>query len=181
MYVLSPESPDASLRDLIPGQEIIHLSRADEMRGRDPGVLLLSVDLPADQVVAAITQAAAASSEASWLPVLVDRAPDDGRARAVPISIGWPTPPEQVVRWAGRQEDAAVLELRHVLARVARSRHDINNPLTSAMAEAQLALMDVTDPVVRQSLETIEEQLRRIRDLVADLRVLRPPMDGAGR
>jgi signal transduction histidine kinase len=68
-----------------------------------------------------------------------------------------------------------VLELRHVLARVARGRHDLNNPLTSAMAETQLALMDAKDPEIRAGLETIEEQLRRMRDLIASLRSIRTP------
>jgi len=43
------------------------------------------------------------------------------------------------------------------------------------MAETQLLLMDVEDGEVRESLETVQRQIRRIRDLVAELSVLRPP------
>lgn len=76
----------------------------------------------------------------------------------------------------GRAEgDVPPLELCRVLSFVARARHDINNPLTSALAETQLLLMDVRDGEVRAGLETIEEQLRRIRDLVARLQVLPRP------
>ena len=80
------------------------------------------------------------------------------------------------MRWVDGSLEAHVFELRHVLAQVARSRHDINNPLTSAMAETQMALMDAHDPALREGLETVEEQLRRIRDLVGALRNLRAPL-----
>ena len=175
VYALTPESPDDSLRDLVPGRELTHLTTADELRGRAPGVLLLPIELPPDQLVAALNHVAAAPTEGPWLLLMVERFSDGARSRALPISVGWSTPAEQLARWAAGDPDAEVLELRHVLARVARARHDINNPLTSAMAETQLALMDATDPAICASLETIEEQLRRIRDLVASLRSLRPP------
>ena len=89
--------------------------------------------------------------------------------------LGWPVAPEALARWREGAEDAEVFELRHVLRRVARARHDLNNPLTSALAETQLALLDAQEPTVRTGLETIEEQLRRLRDLIQGLRALRPP------
>ena len=95
--------------------------------------------------------------------------------RARPVSVGWPALPTELGRWVEGADDAEVLELRHVLTRVARERHDLNNLLTSAMAETQLALMDTRQPEVRQGLEMVEEQLRRIRDLMAALQTLRPP------
>ncbi len=174
VYALSPETPDASLRDLLPGRELTYLTTAAELHGLAPGVLLLPIELPPDQLVAALNHIAAATTEGPWLLLMVERFADGAHSRAIPLSVGWPTPAEQVARWAAGDRDADVLELRHVLARVARGRHDINNPLTSAMAETQLALMDATDPVIRASLETLEEQLRRIRDLVASLRSLSP-------
>lgn len=67
------------------------------------------------------------------------------------------------------------LELCQILSFVARARHDINNPLTSALAETQLLLLDVEDAETRAGLETVEEQLRRIRDLVAELQALPRP------
>ena len=64
-----------------------------------------------------------------------------------------------------------------MVALVARARHDLNNFLTAAMAETQLALMDVADPGLREGLEAVEEQLRRIRDLVKEMRAVRAPAD----
>lgn len=72
----------------------------------------------------------------------------------------------------------ALLDLRSVLTQVSRARHDINNPLTSAMAEVQLLLMDVEEGEVREGLEIVQEQLRRIRDLVAATGHIRPPRRG---
>ena len=67
------------------------------------------------------------------------------------------------------------MELRGVLADVARIRHDLNNPLTSALAEVQLLLFDTEDEEVREALEVIQSQLRRMRDLIASTSYLRPP------
>ena len=176
VYLLSPSGADALVSGLLPGQKMIVVAEVEELRDRTPGLLLLPIDvLPPEQVVAALAHAAAGSVETPWMPVFVERSSDGGEPRMMPVSLGWPTAAAELERWAGGAADAEVLELRHVLTRVARGRHDLNNPLTSAMAETQLALMDTSDPSLRAGLETIEEQLRRIRDLVAGLRVLRPP------
>jgi signal transduction histidine kinase len=74
---------------------------------------------------------------------------------------------------ASDEEEPVLLDLRRTLSRISRARHDINNPLTSGLAEAQLALMDVRDPAVKEALETIEAQFRRIRDLVGGITWLR--------
>jgi len=115
------------------------------------------------------------SSKGEWLPAFAV-ATEDGEPQAVPVSIGWPAAAAELSRWVAGAADADILELHHVLARVGRGRHDLNNPLTSALAETQLALMDVEDPEVRRGLEAVEQQLRRIRDLISALRVLRPPV-----
>jgi signal transduction histidine kinase len=63
-----------------------------------------------------------------------------------------------------------------VMRSLSRARHDINNPLTSALAEVQLLLLDgESDPGLAESMEIIQEQLRRIRDLVIGLSRFRPP------
>ena len=67
-----------------------------------------------------------------------------------------------------------VLELQRVLTRVARVRHDLNNPLTSALAEVQLLLLDTEEGDAREALEVVQTQLRRIRDLIASTGHLRP-------
>jgi signal transduction histidine kinase len=168
LYLLAPRGASVD-RSWSPDREPIVLHEAAELTGRPPGVLLLHADLPADDVVRALR--AAATLPGPWLPVLLEAS----GAVALPVSLGWPTPLAEVVRWADGAPDASVLELRHVLAWIARARHDVNNPLTSAMAETQLALVDAQEPEIREGLLVIEEQLRRIRDLVASLRVLRPP------
>ena len=168
VYLLAPLGADLRLGALVPGQETIALSQAEELRDRTPGLLLLPIEvLPTDQVLAALAIAAAAPPESPWMPVLLERSDDGGRPLARPVSLGWPTAPAELARWAAGAVDAEVLELRHVLAGVARGRHDLNNPLTSALAETQLALLGAIDPGLRAGLERVEEQLRRIRDLVA--------------
>jgi signal transduction histidine kinase len=175
VYVLAPRDSASVVDGVVPGHELIPLADTDEMRGRPPGVLLLPVRaLPADQLVAALMVAAEAATGSPWLPVLIE--PDSaGGVRARPVSLGWPARPEEIARWAEGEMGADVFELRHVLERVARGRHDLNNPLTSAMAETQLALLESTEPVVRTGLETIDQQLKRMRDMIAALKVLRAP------
>jgi signal transduction histidine kinase len=176
IYLLAPRGADSGFDGVIPGWKPVRVEQAGALRDLPPGLLLLPVgEVDADQLVAALSVAAEGPSDAGWLPVLVDAGADGGRARLLPISIGWASDPAELARWLGGAEDAQVLELRQVLTRVGRGRHDLNNPLTSAMAETQLALMDARDPAIRQGLETVEEQLRRIRDLIAGLRALRPP------
>jgi signal transduction histidine kinase len=174
VYVLAPRG---SVTDaVLPGPRPVALARAEEMRGRPPGVLLLPVHaVPGDQLVAALLIAAEAAATSAWLPVLVE-SDRDGAVRARPVSIGWPAPPAELARWAEGEASADVFELRHVLERVARGRHDLNNPLTSAMAETQLALLEASEPEVRAGLETIDQQLKRMRDMIADLKALRAPL-----
>jgi signal transduction histidine kinase len=175
IYVLAPDGADPGLDELIPGWKPVRVEHAGALRDLPPGLVLLPVGTGADRVLDALAVAAQGPSDAGWLPVLVEAGPDGGPARLLPVSIGWACDPAALARWLSGAEDALVLELRQVLVRIARGRHDLNNPLTSAMAETQLALMDVQDAGIRQGLETVEEQLRRIRDLIAGLRTLRPP------
>ena len=66
-------------------------------------------------------------------------------------------------------------ELDTVLAAVAQIRHDVNNPLSAAMTETELQLMDVTEPEGRSGLESILYELGRIRDRVRELDRLHQP------
>jgi signal transduction histidine kinase len=172
VYILGPNGRVPA--GFVPGSEPRPLAHAADMRGAVPGMLLLPVrELPAEELLQALLIAAEAPVEAPWLPVLVE--PDaKGEPRARPISVGWPVAPGELARWT-HGEPAVVLELRYVLARVARSRHDLNNPLTSAMAETQLAQMDTSEPQVRAGLETVQQQLKRMREMIAGLKALRPP------
>lgn len=72
----------------------------------------------------------------------------------------------------------SLVDLREALVQIARTRHDVNNPLTAALAEIQILLMDA-EPHTEQheSLLVVQEQLRRIRDLLAATGHLRLPRD----
>jgi len=63
----------------------------------------------------------------------------------------------------------------------ARVRHEINNPLTGLIGQAQLLLRDESlNDGARRRVEVIEQLAKRIRDAVAELRVVRDPPGGAG-
>ena len=58
----------------------------------------------------------------------------------------------------------------------ARVRHEINNPLTGLIGQAQLLLRDETlSDTARRRVEVIEQLAKRIRDAVAELRAVRNP------
>ena len=59
---------------------------------------------------------------------------------------------------------------------ITRVRHEINNPLTGVLGQAQLLLREELNERARKRAETIEELAVRMRDIVAQLReVQRPP------
>lgn len=62
---------------------------------------------------------------------------------------------------------ATLSGMKFVLDEVAGARHTLNNQLTSALAETQLLLLDVTDDAARESYEIIHRQLRGMRDVIA--------------
>lgn len=105
---------------------------------------------------------------------------------ATPLSLGFREEFDALLARLDREnretvEHVPLLELRTVLSEVARARHDINNPLTAALAETQLLLMDIEEGEVREAVLVVERQLRRIRDLVARLSSIRPPGGASGR
>lgn len=53
---------------------------------------------------------------------------------------------------------------------ITRVRHEINNPLTGVLGQAQLLLREDLSDRARKRAETIEELAIRIRDIVAQLR-----------
>lgn len=140
------------------------------------GLLLLDPDVPERETRAVAS--ALAGSGAGW-SVFRGGVPEaEGGVEIEPVplpgSCGLPLA-DVVSRLRRNGEDAPRPELCQVLRFVARARHDINNPLTSALAETQLLLLDVEDPAIRSGLETVEAQLHRIRDLVARLQALPRP------
>ena len=59
---------------------------------------------------------------------------------------------------------------------VTRVRHEINNPLTGVLGQAQLLLREELSEKARRRAETIEQLAVRLTTIVAELReVQRPP------
>jgi signal transduction histidine kinase len=149
--VVAPGGAGQGLAERAPGVVILD---ADGMRGRDLVELLSTLGAP-------------------WTIAVLDSG-DPPSLRT--LSLGARNRVEDV---RSHLEDPAskpamLLDLDRALREMARLRHDLNNPLTAAMAEAQLLLMDAGDDDARESLEGILQQLRRIRDMLAASRHLRP-------
>ena len=68
----------------------------------------------------------------------------------------------QVAEYEKKLEDVAEL--------VSRVRHEINNPLTGVLGQAQLLLREDLNEKARKRAETIEQLAIRLRDIAAELR-----------
>jgi len=66
-------------------------------------------------------------------------------------------------------------KLDEVADLITRVRHEINNPLTGVLGQAQLLLREDLNERSRKRAETIEELAIRIRDIVAQLRQVQKP------
>jgi two-component system NtrC family sensor kinase len=83
---------------------------------------------------------------------------------------------EQQLRALIAQHEARITEIADLVAHV---RHEINNPLTGVIGQAQLLLREELSATARRRVETIEQLAGRIRDTVAQLReVQRPHQQG---
>ena len=80
---------------------------------------------------------------------------------------------EERLRSLIAEHEAKLTEIADLVAHV---RHEINNPLTGVIGQAQLLLREELSSTARRRVETIEQLAGRIRDTVAQLRVIqRPP------
>src|SRR5258708_5629254 len=79
-----------------------------------------------------------------------------------------------------------VLRLRRLVAEYEKSidenpglgsplRHEINNPLTGVLGQAQLLLREELNEKARKRAETIEQLARRLADIVSELRQVQRP------
>jgi len=68
----------------------------------------------------------------------------------------------QVALYETRMDEVAEL--------ITRVRHEINNPLTGVLGQAQLLLREELSEKARKRAETIEELAIRMRDIVAQFR-----------
>ena len=69
---------------------------------------------------------------------------------------------------------------RRMYELVREVRHDLNSPLAAALGNVQMLLEDpaVTDGDMRESLQDVEADLRRLAELIRRLSEIRPPDEG---
>jgi len=79
---------------------------------------------------------------------------------------------EEQLRRAVAEYESRLNEFADLAARV---RHEINNPLTGLIGQAQLLLREELSPAARRRVQTIEHLATRIRDTVAELRTVQRP------
>jgi signal transduction histidine kinase len=89
---------------------------------------------------------------------------------------GEPESAEQHLRALILSYEARILEITEMVAKI---RHDINNPLTGVIGQAQLLLREDLSDKARQRVQTIEQLATRIRDTVAQLREVQRPTRSA--
>jgi signal transduction histidine kinase len=70
--------------------------------------------------------------------------------------------------------EAKLSEMAELVARV---RHEINNPLTGVLGQAQLLLREELSEKARKRAQTIEDLSIRLRDIVAQLRKVQRPSE----
>lgn len=79
---------------------------------------------------------------------------------------------DQQLRSLLAEQEARLTEIADLVAHV---RHEINNPLTGVLGQAQLLLREELSESARRRVETIEQLAGRIRDTVAQLREVQRP------
>jgi signal transduction histidine kinase len=79
---------------------------------------------------------------------------------------------EEHLRRAVEEYEARLAEFAELAAHV---RHEINNPLTGLIGQAQLLLREELSDTARRRVQTIEQLANRIRDTVASLREIQTP------
>lgn len=79
---------------------------------------------------------------------------------------------EQQLRSLLAEQEARMMEIAELVAHV---RHEINNPLTGVLGQAQLLLREELSESARRRVVTIEQLAGRIRDTVAQLREVQRP------
>jgi signal transduction histidine kinase len=84
---------------------------------------------------------------------------------------------EEKTRALIAEHEAKLDEVAELIARV---RHEINNPLTGVLGQAQLLLREELNDKARKRAQTIEELAMRLRDIVAQLRQIQKPLKSSG-
>ena len=84
-----------------------------------------------------------------------------------PLNESFPSDKDQITEYRLKLEETAAL--------VARIRHEINNPLTGVLGQAQLLLREDLSERSRKRVQTIEDLALRLRDVVTQLREVQKP------
>jgi signal transduction histidine kinase len=79
---------------------------------------------------------------------------------------------DEQLRRVVEEYEARLGEFAELAAHV---RHEINNPLTGLIGQAQLLLREELSDTARRRVQTIEQLANRIRDTVASLREIQTP------
>jgi signal transduction histidine kinase len=72
-------------------------------------------------------------------------------------------------------------KLTDAAARVARVRHEINNPLAALLGQAQLLLREELSDKARGRVQIIEELAKRIEKIGSELRDVQMPVAAVNR
>lgn len=91
-----------------------------------------------------------------------------------PTESSQPNPPSDAEQLRVMVSDFEA-QLDSVAELVARVRHEINNPLTGVLGQAQLLLREDLNEKARKRVETIESLAMRLRDIVGQLRHVQRP------
>ena len=75
----------------------------------------------------------------------------------------------------GQLDQQPQYDVDELIELIARVRHEINNPLTGVIGQAQLLLREDLTEKARKRVEAIEGLATRIRDIVAMLRDVQRP------
>ena len=101
------------------------------------------------------------------IPRISFRNPVCGEPMTEPLNESYPSDKDQITEYRLKLEETAAL--------VARIRHEINNPLTGVLGQAQLLLREDLSERSRKRVQTIEDLALRLRDVVAQLRDVQKP------
>ena len=137
-------------------------------------VLLLADNLSAGECLHVLERLALGFGE--WTPCLVRHVMGEVTVR--PVSMGWIETVDDVIRCRDGN-DERLLELRRLVTRMAHARHDINDAITSGLAETELLLMDSAESNAADALGAVVKQFHRIRDMVSVTTAVRPGRDSS--
>ena len=96
-----------------------------------------------------------------------NRSKDAGTASGTSPAVSQSEQESDKIRTLEANHKARMDEVADLITRV---RHEINNPLTGVLGQAQLLLREDLSERARKRAQTIEELAIRIRDIVAQLR-----------